>query len=566
MALHRITRSHLNSFSVSHGFSSLSEEKQFEYFVNYSLLSPLVAMNFDLDDVTTGDKDDGVDGIAIVIDEELVCSVDHAIQIFESGKRSLDVEIFFVQAKTSNSLDLGDFLKFKESVLRFIDGRSDYIDEVQKNVKEIFEIVLANVPYIRGGQPNLTAWFVSAGVYDEPDIFEKTKQKFIEDVDVTGFFKKINVAFLGRNEIHSFWVSTFEKIRSEIQMFSSAALPNIYGVDEAYLAVVKAKELVANLLSNKEGGIRSHVFQENVRAFLGIDNPVNKSIADTLKEDNKSTRFPVLNNGITIVSSDVRVQGNTLYLEDFQIVNGCQTSNVLFECRDSLDESIMVSLKVIETSNADVFSDLVRATNSQSKVEDKQFYSLLPIIKRVESYFNTFEGEEGRIYLERRDKQYAGTGIPVLRTFSVNDAAKAVAAMFLERPDLAYRYPKQMYDQLGSVIFNDKTKESVFYAGCLALYRLYSLVAAASIPQNVRKYKWHIIALVRAIISGKTVPDIKSKKIDSYVNNIINVCNQGGRASLDPFQKAVAIIQSFDDLSPDSLKKQSMLAEMISRI
>ncbi len=44
-----------------------------------------------------------------------------------------------------------------------------------------------------------------------------------------------------------------------------------------------------------------------------------------------------------------------LHMEYFQIVNGCQTSNVLYENREILNDSIMVSLKVVETKNEDVF-------------------------------------------------------------------------------------------------------------------------------------------------------------------------------------------------------------------
>ena len=235
-----------------------------------------------------------------------------------------------------------------------------------------------------------------------------------------------------------------------------------------------------------------------MRAFLGTDNPVNKSITETLSNADSATRFPVLNNGITVVSPDVRVQGSNLHLENFQIVNGCQTSNMLYQNKDKLDDSIMVGLKVVETQNENVFSDLVRATNSQTKIEETQFLSLRPIVKRIEAYFNTYEGQDGRLYFERRDRQYVGRDIPVIRTFSVNIAAKCVASMFLRRPDLAYRYPKRMYELFSEEIFSDNTKEVVFYASCLSLYRLHLLVASADIPQNMRKFKWHILEIGRA--------------------------------------------------------------------
>jgi len=40
-------------------------------------------------------------------------------------------------------------------------------------------------------------------------------------------------------------------------------------VNEAYLAVVKARDLVHELLIGPDGSLRTQVFEENVRAFLG---------------------------------------------------------------------------------------------------------------------------------------------------------------------------------------------------------------------------------------------------------------------------------------------------------
>ncbi|MDY6992629.1 MAG: AIPR family protein [Pseudomonadota bacterium] len=565
--MHRIIKTHLDSFVKSHGFEQLGEAKQFELFVNYSILAARLVNTYELDDVTTSDEDDGIDGLAIIIDEELVISYEDAEAYFKTGRKNHDVEIVFIQAKTSEGFDLGDFLKFKEGILRFSNA-DDYAsrDTVLNNAREVFDVILSNVPKIRGGKPDITIRFATTGVYRNPDALENAKTEFSGQLNDLGYFGSIDINYLGRDEITNLWISTYETVSAELQMFSNAALPKIHGIDEAYLAVVKAKDLVENLLVNDDGNLRAHVFQENVRAFLGIDNPVNESIARTLQEESQSTRFPVLNNGITIVSPDVRVQGSVLHLDNYQIVNGCQTSNVLFECKDQLNETVMVNLKVVETSNEDVFADLVRATNSQSKVEETQFLSLRPIVKRVEEYFNTFEGQDGRLYFERRDRQYVGLDIPAVRTFNVNVAAKAVASMFFERPDLAYRYPKQMYEQLGEKIFSDDTKESIFYAACLSLYRLHLLVASADIPQNMRKYKWHILVLVRAIVAGKDVPKLNSKKMESYSGKIISSFSKHGKSVLDPFNEAISIIHSFDNLTDDRLKRQAILDEMLMQV
>jgi len=565
--MHRITKAHLESFVKSYGLEQHNECTQFEMFVNNAVISSKIGGDFDLEDVTTSEGDDGTDGVAVLIDEELIISDEDAVSTFKKDRKTHDVEVVFTQAKRGESFDLGDFLKFKESVLRFVNSeRYDIKDDVQTNARKVFDVVIKNVPKIRDGKPVLMARFVTTGVYKEPKALENAKEDFNRQLVELGYFSHIDISFIGRDELTALWVRTYTGVSAELPMFSNAPLPPIDGIDEAYLVIVKAKDFVNNLLISDDETLRLHVFEENVRAFLGSSNPVNISISETLNRSESSTRFPVLNNGITVVSPDVRVQGNTLHLEDFQIVNGCQTSNVLYENRGILDDSIMVSLKVVETKNEDVFSDLVRATNSQTKVEETQFLSLKPIVKRIEQYFNTYEGHEGRIYYERRDRQYVGRGVPVFRIFSLNVAAKCVASIFLKRPDLAYRYPKRMYDLFSEQIFSNDTKEIVFYTSCLALYRLHLYVASADIPQNMRKYKWHILVLVGAIIAGKKTPKLNSKAMETYCQKIIKVISRPGSSALSPFLQAVEIMKSTNDINADSLKKQTVMAEMLEKI
>jgi hypothetical protein len=194
-------------------------------------------------------------------------------------------------------------------------------------------------------------------------------------------------------------------------------------------------------LQNEAGELRIWVFNENVRAFLGADSPVNADIQNTIMGTDARARFALLNNGVTIVSPDVRVQGNTISMNGFQIVNGCQTSNVLFANRAALSDDTTIAVKFIEADDPDVVAEIVRATNKQTKVEDAQFLALEPLTKRIEEFFKTYIKDEQKIYLERRFRQYEGMGIPQIRIFDLKNACRAVSAMFFDRPDLAMRYP-----------------------------------------------------------------------------------------------------------------------------
>jgi hypothetical protein len=565
VSLHRIIKAHLDSFVRSQGLEAEDEASQFEKFVNFCVLSSICSTGFEIDDVSTSPRDDGTDGVAIVIDEEVITSPEDARIIFSSSRRNHDVTCVFVQSKRSDGFDLAEFLKFKESILRFV-SHTPYTccDDTMIGARYIFDAVLGEVPKIRNGKPSLIARFVTTGNYQKPEALETARKDFRAQLDELGLFSDADVIFVGRDDLTKLWVGTYSGVNASLELFSNAALPAISGINEAYLAVVKASDFVKNLLLTDDGNLRTHVFEENVRSFLGLDNPVNQSISSTLKSPESSSRFPVLNNGITIVSPDVRLQGNTLHLTNYQIVNGCQTSNVLFQDRDILEDT-MVNIKVVETQNEDVFSQLVRATNSQTRVEDTQFLSLRPIVKKIEQFFSTYEGDS-KLYFERRDKQYVGQNVPATRIFSVHNAAKCVTAMYCNRPELAARYPKTMYAELTKVLFADDNKEIVFYAACLTLYRFSMLVSNSTVPQNIKRFKWHILTLVRAIVCGKTSERLNSRAVEKSAEVLIQKMAQHSASTTEIFAKAVAICQSLGDVNADALKRQAILGEMLAQI
>ena len=142
----RITKSYLDAFSKHRDIENDDESVQFEKFVNYLVLKDEVADQIDLGDVTTGPNDCSIDGVGIVVDEELVLTPDDAILIFESNKKKHDAEIIFLQAKTSDKFDLGEYLKFESSIKSFIrainNGENyDTSDEVLRNAFSIANVL-----------------------------------------------------------------------------------------------------------------------------------------------------------------------------------------------------------------------------------------------------------------------------------------------------------------------------------------------------------------------------------------------------------------------------------------
>lgn len=561
--MHGIVKAHLNNFVKSYGYESEDEADQFEMFATHSIIASRFSSSFEMDEIKTGPGEDGTDAIAILIDEEVCSSEEDAKLIFKSERRNHDVDIVFIQAKRSESFDLGEFLKFKESILRFVNQDPYQIsNDVLLNARKVFDVVVSEVPKIRNGKPSLIARYVTTGLYRDPEALETAIKDFQIQLNELGLFYTVDIKFVDRDELTRLWVETYSGFDSSLSVSSSAALPNIADIDEAYLAVVSAKEFVENLLITNDGSLRTQVFEENVRAFLGEENIVNKSIAETLRSQAK-TRFPVLNNGITIVSPDVRVQGNTIHLKNFQIVNGCQTSNVLYENQEFLD-GVMVNLKIVETKNEDVFSELVRATNSQSRVDEAQFLSLLPISKRVEQFFNSFP-DESRLYFERRDRQYAGIDLQAIKIYSMHNAAKCIAAMYSNRPDLASRYPKRIYDELGDEIFANDTKELLFYSACYTMFKLNLLFSSGKISQEYKRLKWHMLPIFRKIVTGGKDYPFNSKDAEKSAQSLIDCLNSDDQLE-KATKKLIAVCKKFKDEQSDRLKRQTVLVEMLSCI
>jgi hypothetical protein len=123
-----------------------------------------------------------------------------------------------------------------------------------------------------------------------------------------------------------------------------------------------------------------------------------------------------------------------------------------------------------------------------------------------------------------------------------------------------------MYAELTESIFSDATKEIVFYAACVTMYRLSLLVSNSTVPQNMKRFKWHMLPLVRAIVFGKDPVPLNSRQAEKAAEGIIKVMDHHSQAATDVFDKIVAICQGLGEVSADRLKRQAILTEMLALV
>lgn len=567
--MHRIVAALLRDFVSSYHIEEMDESEQFERLINYCVVAPEVVESFDLSDITTGSDDDGIDGVCVLIDQEVILSVEDADELLSDGRRNHDVKLVVTQSKTSESMDLGELLKFHAAIKRFChDFQCDPTDPIEQNSKQIYSKAVDKAGSLKDGKLSLIIRYAYTGRFLSPKQITKAIDELKKEIFNEGYFSDISYEVLDRDGLAGAFKRTTSPIEAKIDAFSVAPLPKIADVEEAYLAVVPAKQFIQNMLADEHNHLRLHVFEENVRAFLGTDNPVNSAIGETIKNVDSFSRFPVLNNGITIVSPDVRVQGLSITFVDYQIVNGCQTSNVLWLNRNDLIDNMMVTLKVIETDSEDVFSDLVKATNSQTKIDNDQFLSLLPAARKIERFFNSYSEDENRLYFERRDRQYVGQGVPGLKIFDLKLLARCVAAVYLERPDLSYRFPRKIFSDrsLSSIAFHEENREIIYYTSCLMLYKIAILFSNKQIPAEARKFKWHIMALLSHRLSSGKIPNLKSKKIEPWSQKIINMIINDPRGFRDEILNCYRQYKDLGHVSEDRLKRQAIFDSMKSKL
>ncbi len=128
---------------------------------------------------------------------------------------------------------------------------------------------------------------------------------------------------------------------------------------------------------------RSAIFVLNPRGPQG-SNKVNKDILETLKDPVVKNHFHLLNNGVTVVCDGLTVdeQANRVTINNFQIVNGCQTVYTLFRAKAKLDESVRCNVRIIE-GLATFHDRIAKASNSQTGVKAEQLASLDSVHDRV---------------------------------------------------------------------------------------------------------------------------------------------------------------------------------------
>ncbi|WP_437567869.1 AIPR family protein [Sorangium sp. So ce542] len=567
--MHRVLEAHVRDFARGQGLPEEVTPDVFERFTNFVCLSRFYSGRVDLDAVTTSTGEVGIDGVALLLDEELVVSADEVTAVLERRKRNVEARFIFTQSKTSDGFDLADVLKFGSAVRDFFTSDAGYHkDNILQSAWSMQQKLVENIGKLANGRPTCDMFFATSGIWRQEQAISAGITQIKTSLMDSGYVQSADFVPLDREALIRQWTDIRRPVEATFEVAQYMPIPAIKGAKEAYLAIVPAKLFVQTVLSEDSGRLRSYVFEQNVRAFLGEDNAVNSKIRSTLADSSQHDRFAILNNGLTIIAPEVRVGPNVIHIKSFQIVNGCQTSHVLYNNLALLSEKVFIPVKVISVEDEGVIAQIVEATNSQSEIDRSQFLSIRPAVRKIEQYFQTIgdEADDKRLYFERRERQFADSTIADVRIFDIQSLARCLAAMFLDRPDLSARYPSQIFTELKTGIYQESHHEIAYYTAAMAAYRMTLLFNNKHIPAEVRDRKWHLLMVLKYQIAGAKQPALNSKKMEGYCAKILDVVSQGGKNSAPAFSEAAKLIQSMGKVTEDQLKRRPYLTEIKKKL
>jgi len=310
----------------------------------------------------------------------------------------------------------------------------------------------------------------------------------------------------------------------------------------------------------EENGFR--IFRLNPRGPLV--NKVNKEMFDSLRDSVYRPIFHLLNNGLSVTCDSYRLEGSTLHVSNFQIVNGCQTTVTLSKAKPLLDDTVLVDIKIIESSQ--MAPTIAQTTNTQAGLKAQDFISTdkrqneiqLQFSVLLEPWFYEIRRGEWTRMISPPDKQKYRRQDGTYRVMQIKDVAQAALA-FRGMPGEAKDHTKTIFQHKVSDDDTQNHYEDVYspsitakqlFLSWLILAKVKSVVAAENTASDYPGYGrlhsvWLIGELIRThygIGSGEVVSEslaiALTNTIDDWFESLYFIVKQALKMAVDSERKA----------------------------
>ena len=152
------------------------------------------------------------------------------------------------------------------------------------------------------------------------------------------------------------------------------------------------------------------------------------------------------------------------------------------------------------------------------------------------------------------------TEVEKVRIVTISTQIKAAASMFFDKPHLASRYYGRLLKSVDG-IFNKEHKPLPYYTCAYLLYRLEYLFRNKILPVQYRKFRYHILMVIKYDFSEGKVPELSANKMDALCEKILDCANDNGLLQQET-EKIIKMIDShISDINDTEATKLATLVE-----
>lgn len=551
-------------FIQSNELEDISESDAFEMFAAKLVLRDDLTDQSTLSDLLLDNSTPGVDVALLEVNGELVRDESDARDLC-NGTRKLVVALHFVQAKTSTNVHSSDILNMGDIVRRILTGDAPVgypkLERISKALQYMFD---EHATKMQNPRPSVHLHFATAAnAQSVADDSVQGRRASEEDfLSALTFLGEASVVVEGAVQLVEASRKKDATNEVDIALKKSISLPSMPGIEQAILGLISLDQLLL-LIRNDDGSLNERVFYDNVRGFQGGSNPVNGRIQKTLKSSG-NVLLPVLNNGVTVVASQYAPRpGDEVRLSGYQIVNGCQTSHCVHLVAEELEDAsaIQLPIRVIVTDDDEVASDIIRATNSQTAVNDSDLVALTLFQRNLEEFYQ-LDPLRTRLAYERRSGQFFDDPVPRTRVVTIREQMRALAGVFSNLPHLATRYPNDLYEKIGHEIFADQHRYEPYVAAAFAAYRL-EAAFRTSLDPSLKPLRYHLLMAHKYLTLGGDSLPLKDGRVVAQSEKIVDSLR--GSDYVGKFEDAAKVILRFTDQdipTSDRLKRAAFTGDL----
>lgn len=443
-----------------------------DYFEIFS--SSLILKTFDLSDeelekgIVGTSNDGGCDGLYLFVNEELIFD-DTPI---ENIKKNPQIDLYIIQSKFETSFGEDVFNKWKSVVDNLFSLESfednDFSKRYNNDVLEFFERFHKTFLSLITKSPIINFKFLYISLGNEVHV---NVQQQAEEMKT-----KLKDLFPSPNTTIS---TDFIDAQRILAMYDAPSKTDfVLHISETPIIVQEEKEYIvlANLnqyftfITNENKKLIKHIFEANVRDYQG-NTTVNKEIAETLQKNDLGENFWWLNNGVTMLASEIDQKSTKVFeIKNPEIVNGLQTSTEIYNYftskkTEEFNENRKVLLRIIVPETDASRDKIILATNSQTTIPKAILRGTDSIHREIESYMKT----KGLFY-DRRKNYYKNEGKPKDKIVSIPFLAQCLISILLKKPNYARARPSTLLNDeetYNHLYLNNKSLDSYYNAAVI---------------------------------------------------------------------------------------------------